>query len=215
MNVNGVILIADITGYTQFLSATEIEHANFIVVNLFSAMLENSPKDLRVMEVEGDALFCWLPMEKRSVSIGPLFQLVQRQFRRFIGVQRWFTEVRGRHCDCHACIQARDLKIKFLLHRGQVGVYRIANFEKIAGLDVVIAHRLSKNSVPDDEYVLVTHTVEPGIVSGERQKWREGEDKYPIIGNIRYHYQKLDRSLIDELITPPFVDEIDNLSSHL
>ncbi|NIQ39889.1 MAG: DUF2652 domain-containing protein [Proteobacteria bacterium] len=215
MNADGVILIADIKGYTKFLSATEIEHANFVVVNLFSSMLEDSPKGLKVMEVEGDALFCWLSVEQNSVPPRALFQIVQQQFARFIGVQRWFVEVRGERCDCHACIQARDLRIKFLLHYGRVGFYQIANFEKIAGLDVVIAHRLLKNSVPEDEYILVTKDFEEGIGSDSKQEWLQGEDEYPIIGRVNYSYRKLDRGLIDELITPPFVDEIDTLSSHL
>jgi hypothetical protein len=214
MNTTGVILIADITGYTQFLSATDIEHANFIMVNLFSAMLQDSPEKLRVMEVEGDALFCWLPMEESAVSINALVRLVQEQFRRFVGVLGWFTEVRGKDCDCHACIQARGLKIKFMLHYGQAGFYQIANFEKIASLDVVIAHRLLKNSVPESEYVLATHRVGRGVKSRGEQAWQEGEDVYPIIGKVGYNYLKLDRSLIAELIVPPFLDEIDNLSSH-
>lgn len=79
----------------------------------------------------------------------------------------------------------------------------------------MIAHRLLKNSVPEDEYVLATHTSGPGILTEAGPRWREGEDTYPIIGKVRYSYEKLDRSLIHELITPPFVNEIDNLSFHL
>jgi hypothetical protein len=112
-------------------------------------------------------------------------------------------------------VQARDLKIKFLLHYGQAGVYQIANFEKIAGLDVVIAHRLLKNSVPMDEYVLITRALQTEKLPGGSGQWHPGEDAYPIIGTIPYSYRRLDRSLVQEFIPPPFLDRIDSLSSHL
>ena len=211
-----MILIADITGYTRFLSVTDVEHANFVIANLFSAMLDESPSDLKVMEVEGDALFCWIPREEGGFGIDRFIDLVHHQFVRFIGVQRWFTEVRGSECGCRACVNVGGLKIKFILHYGQAGSYRIANFEKIAGLDVIVAHRLMKNSVPEEEYVLMTDAIEPGPVSqGSQWKWCEGEDNYPIIGRISYKYLRLNRGLVHDVIVPPFVDEIDSLTHRL
>ena len=103
-----------------------------------------------------------------------------------------------------------------MLHYGQAGSYRIANFEKIAGLDVIVAHRLMKNSVSEEEYILMTHSMKAGVAARkDGENWREGEDTYPIIGKIPYSYQRLERGVVRNIIVPPFVDEIDNLTHRL
>lgn len=210
MEARGIIWIADVSGYTEFLTRTEIEHANTVMMSLFSSMLEESPIDFKVMEVEGDALFCWIPFQERPPSIRDLFGLVEHQFQRFIGVQRWFTEAFGcpKRCDCQVCQGLVNLKLKFVLHRGRVGVYRIRNFEKIAGLDVVVAHRLLKNAVSEPEYVLVTKELLQEL-GGEIQPahWREGEDQYPVLGKIEYSYHPLERPEKPELVEPALLRE--------
>jgi hypothetical protein len=205
MQATGIITIADISGYTAFLSNTEIEHANMVMMNLFSAMLEDKPSALRVMEIEGDAIFCWLPEGDRRFSMRGLFELVEHQFRRFVGVQRWFLEEFRcpERCGCQVCQSLGDLRIKFVAHYGRVGVYRVSDFEKISGLDVIIAHRLLKNSVPDPEYVLVTSELTRalgGVVHGEH--WLEGADEYPVIGSLAYRYHPLERKGVPEMVVP-------------
>lgn len=210
MEARGIIWIADISGYTEFVTRTEIEHANVVMMNLFSAMLEDSPLQLRVMEVEGDALFCWLPLQARRPSLEELFALVNHQFQRFVGVQRWFAEAFGcpQRCDCQVCQSLMRLKIKFVLHRGHVGLYRIAQFEKIAGVDVVVAHRLLKNAVTEPEYVLATSSLLEEVGGPiEESHWREGEDDYPVLGRIRYRYHPLVRPAEPKLVEPPLLRE--------
>lgn len=210
MESRGIIWIADISGYTEFLTRTEIEHANMVMMSFFSAMLEESPLDFKVMEVEGDALFCWIPFQENPPTLQELFGLVEHQFHRFIGVQRWFVEAFGcpKRCDCQVCQSLVNLRLKFVLHRGRVGVYRIRNFEKIAGLDVVVAHRLLKNAVPEPEYVLVTRELLSEL-GGEVQPahWREGQDQYPVLGRIDYRYHPLERPEKPGLVEPSLLKE--------
>jgi class 3 adenylate cyclase len=208
MEARGIIWLADISGYTEFLTRTEIDHANMVMMNLFSAMLDEAPLRLKVVEVEGDALFCWIPFQETPPSMEELFGLVNHQFQRFVGVQRWFVEAFGcpKRCDCQVCQSLVKLRLKFVLHKGQVGVYRIRDFEKIAGVDVVVAHRLLKNRVAEPEYVLVTEELLAELGGGvQPAHWREGEDLYPVLGRIPYRYHPLVRPESPPLVEPSLI----------
>jgi Protein of unknown function (DUF2652) len=210
MDTEGIILLSDISGYTEFLTKTSLEHANWIISNFFAAMLQDVPENLKVVEVEGDALFCWLPVERDQTDSGPIIRLVTHQFNRFVGVQEWLVNVHrcAEGCKCAACSGVRELKIKFIIHMGKVGAYRIGPFEKIGGIDVVIAHRLLKNSVPLSEYQLITDMTYEMLFKESRtekqEQWTRGADLYPVLGEIAYRYRPLSRNPDIQAVSPPF-----------
>ena len=211
METSGILLLADISGYTKFLTRTAIEHATWIVTNLFSSMLDVKPKELEVLEIEGDAIFCWLPSDFRRKDWTVVNDLISRQHRRFVATQNWFLNVDKceTSCGCPACTGVRSLKIKFILHSGRVGFYRIANFKQIAGLDVIIAHRLLKNSVPTDEYQLISADLLTHLGLAENAPgWIKNHDTYPVIGTVPYYYRELVRDDALEILEPPYKEPI-------
>jgi hypothetical protein len=211
MDTEGIILLSDISGYTEFLTKTSVEHGNWIISNFFAAMLQDVPADLKVVEVEGDALFCWMPVQKTAPDPGSITRLVTHQFNRFVGVQEWLVNVHRceEGCQCAACNGVRDLKIKFILHLGKAGAYKIGPFEKIGGIDVVIAHRLLKNSVPLREYQLLTDTTYDALFkegrAEQQERWIKGTDHYPVLGEVAYRYRPLSRNPdVQAVVSPPF-----------
>jgi hypothetical protein len=50
--------LADISGYTAFLTGTELEHANAIVHELTMLIRERLSPPMRFVKCEGDAVFC-------------------------------------------------------------------------------------------------------------------------------------------------------------
>ena len=48
------------------------------------------------------------------------------------------------------------MKLKAIIHQGEVAVKRMREFEELAGTDVIIIHRLLKNSLDSNEYILIT-----------------------------------------------------------
>jgi hypothetical protein len=42
------------------------------------------------------------------------------------------------------------------VHTGEVAVERIDRFEKLFGIDVIVVHRMLKNSVPASEYLMLS-----------------------------------------------------------
>ena len=57
----GYLVLADITGYTSFLTRTELEHAHGIVAELTALVIAKLAAPLRFVELEGDAVFAYAP----------------------------------------------------------------------------------------------------------------------------------------------------------
>ncbi|MDX1435993.1 MAG: DUF2652 domain-containing protein, partial [Anaerolineales bacterium] len=55
-----------------------------------------------------------------------------------------------------ACNHIEDLKLKAVVHSGSAAFFNINEHQELTGKDVIIAHRLLKNSVEADEYILLT-----------------------------------------------------------
>ena len=54
----GYLLLADISGYTAFLVATELEHASAVVQELTDLIRDRLSPPMRFVKLEGDAVFC-------------------------------------------------------------------------------------------------------------------------------------------------------------
>jgi hypothetical protein len=59
-------------------------------------------------------------------------------------------------CLCDTCKRMGQFRLKMILHRGEVAFVQVRQFNKEGGEDILLAHRLLKNSVPCDEYILMT-----------------------------------------------------------
>ena len=58
-NIEGypaTLFIPDISGFTQFIDQTEIAHSQRIIAELLELLIDANELDLRVSEIEGDAI---------------------------------------------------------------------------------------------------------------------------------------------------------------
>ena len=55
----GYLLIADISGYTQFLTSSEQDHANPILQSLLSSMIEQVGEPMHFWKMDGDAVLAY------------------------------------------------------------------------------------------------------------------------------------------------------------
>lgn len=60
---NGYLLIADITGYTRYLTDSELEHATKVLESLIGAIVEHTVAPFRISNFQGDAVFSYAPSE--------------------------------------------------------------------------------------------------------------------------------------------------------
>jgi hypothetical protein len=96
------------------------------------------------------------------------------------------------HCACGACSSIGSLRLKFIILLGNASSIKIHKFEKLYGLDVIIAHRLLKNNIPYDEYILFINNsvLQPNVI--EPVPGLNGPVNYvqdiPKIGKIQAFY---------------------------
>jgi hypothetical protein len=69
------------------------------------------------------------------------------------------------------------LHLKVIAHHGEAVFKQIRGFEELAGPDVILAHRLLKNTVQLPDYVLLTEAFwrATGGVPGATPEWRTEE----------------------------------------
>lgn len=156
-----ILLVADISGYTQFMKMHKIaiNHAKQIVVRLLKSLIKASRAPLKVAELEGDAVFFYALCTEDD--IGKTAELVKKQIIELHSSFKKELELLMdiRICNCEACLNAGDLKLKQVMHAGEIEVEKIHNITQIFGLDVIILHRMLKNSLPSREYIMMTDFV--------------------------------------------------------
>lgn len=152
MNNNTTIFFPDISGFTEFVTTTEIEHGRHIIAVLLEEIIKSNYLKFVVSEIEGDAILFY--KSDNNPELNELLNLSLDVYNKFHN--RLEVLNNSTHCSCGACSTIHKLKLKFIIHFGEVRTLKIYNFEKLYGLDVIIAHRLLKNNIDYKEYILVT-----------------------------------------------------------
>ncbi len=135
-------LIADITGYTRFLTQMELEHANAILAELFDSLLGEIRAPLRLANVQGDALLMHLPDD--GLSRGALvLEALERLYGAF--ADKLAAMQASADCACGACGNLGELDLKIIVHYGEYVTREIAGREQLHGADIIRAYRLLKN----------------------------------------------------------------------
>jgi hypothetical protein len=152
--IDSFLVLADISGYTDFMAFNrqEISHAQHIISALIEAVLDAAPDNLIANKLEGDAILLHAedgPEVRAQVATAAL-----AFFAAFDAKRKDMVITNA--CPCRACARIRHLDIKVLVHFGRVLIYRLQRFEELAGFDVVMAHRLLKNSVDSRRYLLAS-----------------------------------------------------------
>jgi len=152
------IVLVDISGYTHFIRAekTSAIHAEEIIFDLLDAVVECASHPLAFNKLEGDAalFFAEIPTYEAETASNIANQ-VQDFFDVFYRRTNLLAQERA-ECSCNACQRVLDLKIKAFIHYGDVVFGQFRQFLELAGEDVIITHRLTKNSIPSSEYILMT-----------------------------------------------------------
>ncbi|MCV7385327.1 DUF2652 domain-containing protein [Mycolicibacter longobardus] len=150
-----VLVIADIGGYTAYMNwnRTHLVHAQMAVATLLESVID-AAKGMKLAKLEGDAAFFWAPDgDARSLVSERLTRMHQAFVDRRARVEN------GRSCRCEACEQLMNLSLKFVAHQGEVAEHKVKRHTELAGVDVILVHRMLKNQVPVPEYVLMTEAI--------------------------------------------------------
>ena len=97
-------------------------------------------------------------------------------------------------CQCGACQTASNLTLKFIAHFGYIKEIKVAQFVKATGVDIIVAHRLLKNDVGSDEYILMTEPCRDAVGHEDAVpglQWVNSCQAYDTIGNVRCEFATL------------------------
>jgi Protein of unknown function (DUF2652) len=156
--VDALLVIADIGGYTRFMNLHRLSlaHAQENTLRLLDAVIDAAP-DLELSGLEGDAAFLYVTDPDAEQVTRSLAGLAAAMHAAFHAEQEKMDSLTI--CPCDACHQIGNLSVKVVAHYGEIAITARRGSKTLAGVDVIVVHRMLKNSVPVDEYVLMTEPV--------------------------------------------------------
>lgn len=139
---NGCLLLADITGYTQYMAETELAHSQDVIADLLETIVASIEPTFHLSKLEGDAAFAYASSD--SVSPSMVMDTIEAAY--FAFQKRLRDVAHATSCPCQACVLIPSLDLKFFVHDGEYILRRIARSEELTGSDVILVHRLTKGS---------------------------------------------------------------------
>ncbi len=186
---DGVLVLADISGFTEFVTATAIEHGPPIIAELLEKVVGQIAPPLEIQEVEGDAVFALGP-DRALASRESLVELLERAFAAFRNRREELAA--DESCSCAACRSVGALDLKFVAHHGRFLRQEVAGRSQVAGSDVILTHRLLKNEVPGRAYLLLTEAALRWIeLDPARAGLVEHTEHYDHLGDVRCFVKEL------------------------
>lgn len=142
----GLIFIPDISGFTKFVHDMDAKLGKEIVSELLSIILNHNRLNLKVSEIEGDAVLFY-----RYGTLPSLEELMDQYERMLIAFRKKLTEFMSQRK-----IDDLNLSLKLIVHAGIISEYKLYGFKKLYGDAVIQAHQLLKNNIPSHNYILIT-----------------------------------------------------------
>jgi class 3 adenylate cyclase len=193
-----VLLLADLSGYTAYLAASEPERAPALAADLVETVVRQLRPTFRLEKLEGDAAFMVAPLDRLT---GPaLVDAIDATTAAFRARLRSLAQ--STTCDCEACRRIPELDIKFVVHAGDVVTQRVAGRSELAGVDAIIAHRLLKATSPASHalarYALLTDAcVRRLAIDPLALGLAEGVETFDYLGEVRVWLRDLSAAFID------------------
>lgn len=189
----GCLVLADISGYTGYLTSAELDHAHDVLADLLETVIRGLRPMFRLAKLEGDAVFAYAVVTRIDGSM--LLDVVERCYfafrRRLDGIRRATT------CPCNACRQIPGLNLKAFVHHGEFVRHKIAGHEELTGGDIVLVHRLLKNDIAEGTGLrgyawLTAQCVEAAALDPGALGLREYRQTYEHVGEVVGYLHDLD-----------------------
>ena len=189
------LLLADISGYTAFMTGVEHDHgvdfsdgipaAYGILAALLNAVIEGIEPDFAVVKLEGDAVFAAAPAARLDGQGDRVLHGLGSMYRSFVDSRH--RAIPSADHVCTACPTVAHLDLKAVLHRGHVVRQAVGSGSDLLGPSVTVAHRLLKNSVRArtgiHPYLFMTDAA--AVALGLSEAGIAHDEEYPDAGRIQ------------------------------
>ena len=183
-----VFCIADMSGYTKFIFSNEkeISHSQMVIRELITTLLEEVNLPFRLIRIEGDAIFLYAVKDEPEGSWERVSRDLVSDMMTFFKVfaDKISELIIHKICNCNACTNIELLKLKVVVHSGLAAFYRVNEHQELTGTGPIIVHRLLKNSIEADEYILFTESAYNELTLPDG-KVEEGQETFDDIGTIK------------------------------
>lgn len=189
----GHLLIADISGYTNYLSSSELEHAREVLGSLMELLIDRTLPPLRVAGLRGDAVLSY-GLTGASSSGQALVEMIEDTyvaFRRAIDQM-----VLNTTCSCNACANISALDLKFFVHHGTFSVMSLRGTDELVGSALNELFRLLKNTIVETTdiraYTAYTaQAVDALELDGFTANLVEHQETFPDVGSMTIWVQDM------------------------
>ncbi len=208
---NATILIPDISGFTEFMTTTELSHGTRAINMLIESIVNAVGEEYEVSEIEGDAVL--LIKKGPAPPQQEILDSCMKIFNDFHFQRKWMQQYTL--CPCGACRAISDLTLKFVVHHGPLMEFKVGRFVKQSGTEMIVAHRLLKNSIDNNEYLLITQKLLNNSADSDESvtaAWTSSSEQYNSIGQVDYRFTLLNdaRKNVPDPPMPPTAYQADD-----
>ena len=184
----GVMLIADISGYTKFVRLKKISmiHGEEIITQLLETVTSTARHPLKLNKIEGDAVFM---CANGDMDLAGVIRDVHDQARRLMAAfeqkRRELVRQSDGGCPCSACTLVETLGLKIIIHADDILLKTIAGHQELAGEGVILIHRLLKNSIIGENYIMMSWTTAQALDPQVRQQFEVRVEQVRDFGKVK------------------------------
>ena len=189
------LLLADISGYTGFMTGVEHEHgvdfsggipaAYGVLGGLLDSVIVGVEPDFGLVKLEGDAVFAAAPAARFDGQGDEVLEKIGAMYQSFINKRT--AAIPANDHVCIACPAVAHLDLKVILHRGHSVRQNVGSGSDLLGPAVTVAHRLLKNTIRDQigykPYLFITDAAAIGL--GLMETGIAHHESYPDAGEIQ------------------------------
>ena len=172
------------------MAENDIEFSRKIIPPLIRTIINSNNLKMSVGEIEGDAVVFY-----RFGSLPTLNDLVTQCHEFYTKFnEQLFTLLEEYGDDFQKRISSNKLSLKVVVHAANIFSTQIEGITKLIGEDMVLVHKLLKNSVEAPEYLLLTDKLLDNYSTQEKDNAfslytvLNGMDDYDYIGKVFYKY---------------------------
>lgn len=144
----GIILIPDFSGFTEFVFNTKTHIGEYITKQLLSVLIDANRKHFYISEVEGDAILFYRYNKKPCYK--SIMEVLQRMIEAFSDK---LSELENNFAT------RIDMSLQLIVHHGKFSRYTIKEFKKLYGKPIVEVHKLLKNEYAEHpSYILFSNS---------------------------------------------------------
>jgi hypothetical protein len=134
-------------------------HAQHIVFSLINSMIIAASRTVELSKLEGDAALFFVDADRHSA--GRIGECVFDIFAAFYAEQSRLIETNM--CACRACRSIDSLDLKMFVHCGRAARFEFRGSTDHFGVDMIVLHRLMKNSVNSDRFIMLTDAAQTNV----------------------------------------------------